>query len=210
VMEYVEGVGIDSWCDGRKLPVRDRLKLFRRACAAVQFAHDKEIVHRDIKPGNILVTAEGTPKLLDFGIAKVLNPAFSETAQTTIGPGPMTPEYASPEQLRAQRVGPASDIYSLGVVLYQLLTGRLPYTAQGGDLWKAICEQEPVAPSKALRADQPTSLRRQLAGDLDNIVLKALRKEPERRYSSVAQFSEDVDRFLKDLPVQARQETLPY
>ena len=134
VMEYVEGVRIDAWCDSRKLPVRDRLKLFRQVCAAVQSAHEREIIHRDLKPGNILVTADGTPKLLDFGIAKVLNRDLSEAAETTIGAGPMTPEYASPEQVRGERVGPASDIYALGVVLYQLLTGQLPYTVQGGDL----------------------------------------------------------------------------
>ena len=136
VMEYVEGVAIDTWCDSRKLAVRDRLKLFRKVCAAVQYAHDQQVIHRDIKPGNILVTTDGTPKLLDFGIAKVLNRELSaETLETTIGSGPMTPEYASPEQVRGERIGPASDIYALGVVLYQLLTGQLPYTVQGHDLW---------------------------------------------------------------------------
>ena len=204
VMEYVEGMRIDRWCDSRKLPVRDRLKLFRQVCAAVQSAHEREIIHRDLKPGNILVTAEGTPKLLDFGIAKVLNRDLSDAAETTIGAGPMTPEYASPEQVRGERVGPASDIYALGVVLYQLLTGQLPYTVQGGDLRtmaRVICEQEPIKPSVAIqrkkeepggkgaidreatseaRSETPTGLRRRLAGDLDNIVLKALRKEAEQ------------------------------
>ena len=235
VMEYVEGVRIDTWCDSHKLPIRDRLNLFRKICAAVQYAHEKQVIHRDIKPGNILVTADGTPELLDFGIAKMLNPELSDSAETTIGPTPMTPGYASPEQWRGERVGPASDIYALGVVLYNTLTGQLPYSLQGADLrqmTQVICEQEPVKPSAAIqraepdagwqgatataetvsksRSESPTSLRRQLAGDLDNIVLKALRKEPERRYSSVAQFSEDIDRFLRDLPVHARNETLPY
>ena len=197
VMEYVDGVRIDTWCDSRKLPVREQLKLFRQVCSAVQSVHEKHIIHRDIKPDNILVTADGTTKLLDFGIAKVLNPGLSELAEDTVGLGPMTPEYASPEQVRGERVGAASDIYALGVVLYQLLTGQLPYSAQGDDLRKAICEQEPAAPSKAAERTGKTALSRQLAGDLDNILLQCLEKEPQRRYSSVEQLSEDVDRFLK-------------
>jgi serine/threonine protein kinase/tetratricopeptide (TPR) repeat protein len=228
VMEYVEGLRIDTWCDNRKLPIRDRLMLFRQVCSGVQAAHEKEIVHRDLKPGNILVTADGTPKLLDFGIAKVLNRELSDAAETTVGAGPMTPEYASPEQVRGEPVGPASDIYALGVVLYELLTGQLPYTVQGSDLRLAarvICEHEPMKPSAAIqrttggagpetvsetRGETPAGLRRRLAGDLDNIVLKALRKEPSRRYTSVTEFSEDLSHFLQDLPVQARKESLPY
>jgi serine/threonine protein kinase len=208
VMEYVEGAPIDAWCDSSKLSVRERVKLFRSVCAAVQYAHDKQVIHRDIKPANILVTADGTPKLLDFGIAKVLNPDL--TAQsietTTIGPGPMTPQYASPEQVRGEKVGPACDIYALGMVLYHLLTGRLPYSVQSADLRqvaRVICEQEPVKPSV-------TSGDSQLTGDLDNIVLKALRKEPERRYGSAAELSADLDRYLQDRPVQARRESLLY
>ena len=205
-MEFVEGVRIDTWCDSRKLPVRDRVRLFRQVCAAVQYAHEQQVIHRDIKPGNILVTADGTPKLLDFGIAKVLNRDLSNTAEATRGLGPMTPEYASPEQARGEGVGPASDVYALGVLLYRLLTGKPPYALQSVDarqIERAICEQEPVKPSVA-------SQSRQLTGDLDNIVLKALRKEPERRYSSVAQFSEDLGSFLQDLPVDARKENLLY
>ncbi len=134
VMEYVEGVPIDSWCDVRRLSVADRLKLFRSVCAAVQYAHEKQILHRDIKPANILVTADGIPKLLDFGIAKVLDPElYSQTLETGAGLRPMTPDFASPEQARGQPLGPPSDIYSLGVVLYLLLTGRTPYRARMTD-----------------------------------------------------------------------------
>jgi serine/threonine protein kinase len=196
VLEYVEGENIDRWCDARKMTVRDRLKLFQQVCAAAQYAHDKEVIHRDIKPGNILVTANGTAKLLDFGIAKVLNPELLSDAETTLGLGPMTPEYSSPEQLRGCSVGPASDIYSLGVVLYHLLTRQSPYSVQSSDLAQlapVICQEEPLKPSAAIqRADSatvaeifgesPAALRRQFADDLDNILLKALRKEPERRY----------------------------
>ena len=224
VLEYVEGVRIDTWCEGRKMPVRDRLNLFRQVCAAVQYAHDRGVIHRDIKPGNILVTADGTPKLLDFGIAKVLNPELSREMETTLGLGPITPEYSSPEQLRGEPAGPASDIYALGVVLYQLLTGQFPYPVQGSDLARiarVISEEKPVRPSAAIvhadnaavaemRSESPTGLRRQLAGDLDNIVLKALRKEPERRYASVAQFSDDIGRFLEGLPVRAHRDRLLY
>ncbi len=219
VMEYVDGVRIDVWCDTRKLPLRDRLILFCKVCDAVQYAHDRHVIHRDLKPGNILVTAGGAPALLDFGIAKVLNPEISaEILETTAGAGPMTPEYASPEQIRGEPVSPASDLYALGVVLYQLLTGRLPYLFPAQDLHemvRVICEQEPIKPSAAIgpaldSGESGPGMRRLLAGDLDKIVLMALRKEPELRYRTAAQLSEDLQRFLQDLPVRARRESWSY
>jgi serine/threonine protein kinase/TolB-like protein/Flp pilus assembly protein TadD len=207
VMEHVEGVPIDTWCDRRKPLLKDRLKLVCTLCAAVQHAHEHQVIHRDLKPSNILVTVDGTPKLLDFGIAKVLNPELSaQSIETTAGWGPMTPEYASPEQVIGKAFSPASDIYSLGIVLYRLLTGRLPYTVQSQDLGhmaRAICEEEPLKPSQAA----PSGV---IAIDLENIVLKALRKEPERRYTSAAEFAEDLELFLQHRPVHAREASLLY
>jgi serine/threonine protein kinase/tetratricopeptide (TPR) repeat protein len=237
VMEYVEGRPIDDYCDDRKLPVRARLELFRQVCAAVHFAHQNLIVHRDLKPGNILVTADGVPKLLDFGIAKLLDPDQDLYALTRVDLRPMTPEYASPEQVRGETITTASDVYALGVLLYVLLTGHRPYRAAPRDpqgLARAICETDPLRPSSIVgrveevqRADgsvatvTPESisrvregderlLRRRLAGDLDNIVLKAMQKEPGRRYASVDQLSSDLGRHLQGLPVVARKDTLGY
>src|SRR5207253_539442 len=168
----------------RPLTVRQRLELFRSVCSAVQYAHEKLIVHRDIKPANILVTSESTPKLLDFGIAKLLDPAAGAlTALTGTGMRLMTPDYASPEQKRGEPVTTATDVYSLGAVLYELLTGQ----------------------RKRDDPKKPSAVSKHLDPDLDNIVLMALRKEPERRYASVQEFSEDIDRFLQDLPVRARK-----
>ena len=204
VMEYVDGEPIGAYCDGQGLSIRNRLKLFRRVCAAVHYAHQNLVVHRDIKPGNILVTAEGEPKLLDFGIAKLLEAGDSASTQTQTATRMMTPDYASPEQIRGERITTASDVYALGVLLYELLTGRRPYrltTQSPAELERAICEREP---------DRPSTVRRELRGDLENIVLMAMRKEPARRYASAEQFSEDIRRFLEGYPVQARNDTWGY
>jgi non-specific serine/threonine protein kinase/serine/threonine-protein kinase len=199
VMEYVAGTPISRYCDDRDLSTEQRLELFCTVCDAVQYAHQHLVIHRDIKPGNILVTVEGLPKLVDFGIAKLLS---ADTSELTVMPF-MTPEYASPEQVRGTSVTTATDVYSLGVVLYQLLSGRLPYhltTRAPHEIAHAICDQEPERPSS----------RKRLHSDLDNIVLMAMRKEPERRYSTPQQLAEDIQRHLNGLPVRARQDTFSY
>jgi eukaryotic-like serine/threonine-protein kinase len=238
VMDYVEGLPLDVYCDAHTLPVLERLKLFRVVCSAVHDAHQHGVVHRDLKPGNILVTPGGIPKLLDFGIARVLNPEVSSLATgTTTTVRPLTPAYASPEQIRGEAITPLSDVYSLGVLLYELLTGHHPYRFQGHsaqELERLICEQEPERPSTIIsrieeprdgvgggtaitpasvaeaRGDQPNELRHALAGDLDTIALMALRKVPEQRYASVDQLSEDLRRHLERLPILARKPTVLY
>jgi serine/threonine-protein kinase len=239
VMELVEGQPLDAWCDGRRLSVPERLHLFRKVCAAVHYAHQNLIVHRDLKPANVLVTEAGDPKLLDFGIAKLLNPelAGGGADPTRFESRLMTPSYASPEQVRGERITTASDVYSLGVILYELLTGQRPYGLEGASLpeiTRAVCEQEPTRPSRVVRrvdgagggAGPPGSpsaetlssrrgssadkLGRRLSGDLDNIVMMALRKEPHRRYGSVEQLSDDLRRHLEGLPVAARKPTVAY
>ena len=215
VMEYVEGEPLTAWCARRGLDVSARLALFRTVCATVQFAHQNLVVHRDLKPGNIIVTADGTPKLLDFGIAKLLNADLAGTTRdlTVAGGGAFTPEYASPEQLRGERITTASDVWSLGVLLYELLAGVRPFGAAGappGEVAKAVLETEPEKPSAAAARVGGERMRRRLEGDLDMIVLKALRKEPERRYASAEQFSEDLRRHLEGAPVKARRDTFTY
>jgi tetratricopeptide (TPR) repeat protein len=200
VMEFVEGRPIDDYCRARGLDAPARLELFRQVCAAVSYAHGRLIVHRDLKPSNILVTEDGQVKLLDFGIAKVLSQTDDGARQTATQLGMMTPDYASPEQFRGEPATTATDVYSLGVVLYELLTGERPYDLRGlrlDEMLRAVCETEPARPKT-------------LGGDLDNIILKALKKEPERRYVSVEQFSEDIRRHLAGLPVSARPDTFTY
>jgi serine/threonine protein kinase/tetratricopeptide (TPR) repeat protein len=239
VMEYVEGLPIDQYCDLHKLSIDDRLRLFREVCSAVQYAHEKLVIHRDLKPANILIAKGGVPRLLDFGIAKLLSPECFQTALVTRTDWrPMTPEYASPEQIRGQAVTTATDVYSLGVLLFELLTGHRPYRSAGQSLLemeRLVCETEPEKPSAVInrteeklshdgdartaitpesvssqRGLQPAELQRRLRGDLDTIVMKTLRKEPERRYASVEEFLRDIDRYLTSMPILARTSTIAY
>ncbi len=218
VMEFVEGERLDSFCETRRLGIRERLELFRKICAAVSYAHRHLVIHRDLKPANIRVGTDGEPKLLDFGIAKLLddeNVAVLE--QTVTLSGAMTPDYASPEQLRGEPMTTATDVYSLGVILFELLTGEKPYRTKSrsiSEVSRAITDQEPTRPSTVVARSGNLKLEirnsKFLKGDLDNIVLMALRKEPARRYSSAGQFSEDVRRHLEGLPVSARRDTVGY
>ncbi len=222
VMEFIEGVRIDEYCDARRLSVTGRLELFRRVCAAVSYAHQHLVVHRDIKPSNILVTSEGTPKLLDFGIARILHGEGGAETGTQTGARMLTPEYASLEQLQGRRATTLSDVYSLGVVLYELLSGRRPYHFPSREpelAARAIPDPAPAKPSEAARhaegagpsrGESPERLRRRLQGDLDTIVLMAIRREPERRYASVEGMSEDIRRHLEGRPVFAREDTFAY
>ncbi len=241
-MEYVEGLPIDDYCNIHNLNLNSRLDLFRKVCSAVNFAHRNLIVHRDLKPSNILVNVDGNPKLLDFGISKILSSELEQLNSATVTKlGVMTPGYASPEQLRNESVTTATDIYSLGVILYELLSGHRPFESKENDfkeIYKAVLETEPMPPSVMISdfgfgiADlesQPESSPnrtknqriqtnpqsaipnpKSLSGDLDNIVLKSLRKEPERRYLSAENFAEDIHRHQRGLPVTARPNTFSY
>jgi serine/threonine protein kinase len=199
VMEYVDGSPIDRYCQA--LSLEARLRLFQALCSAVQYAHRNLVVHRDLKPGNILVTADGVPKLLDFGIAKRLHPGRPEAFDHTAASQRFwTPHYASPEQVQGGSVTTASDVYSLGVLLYELLTGCRPYdfpTCSPTEIERVVCGSHPAPPSAAAEGGGRREWRRRLAGDLDNIVLMALRKEPERRYASVQELAEDLRRYLE-------------
>ncbi len=206
VMEYVEGRPVDRYCREANLDVTERLRLFLPVCAAVQYAHQHLIVHRDLKPGNILITAQGVPKLLDFGIAKLLGPGGQggNSTLTSRGIRLMTREYASPEQMAGLPLTTSTDIYSLGVVLYELVTGRWPYRiTRSGPLAveHAVLESEPI---------DPRALTKQADRDLANLILMALRKEPQRRYASAESFSQDIRRYLEGRPILARKDTLPY
>lgn len=220
VMEYIEGENIADYCTRNKLDNAGILRLVMSVCGALQYAHNQLVIHRDIKPSNILVDSSGAPRLLDFGIAKLLQQDGSEGEQTQAELRVLTPLYASPEQLGSQPVSTAADVYGVGLLLYRLLTGRLPYTPTSDhprDVENAILSTPAEAPSSAVtRADNPSleqwssRQRKALRGDLDTILLKALRKEPERRYATVNALSDDLERYLGQLPINARRDTLAY
>lgn len=239
VMEYIEGLPIIEYCDKHQLTIPQRLRLFRKVCDAISYAHQNLVIHRDLKPGNILVSTDGEPKLLDFGISKLLQSAQADiTSEFTIAESRfVTPQYASPEQIQGLPMTTTSDIYSLGLLLYRLLSGQRAYSFKNfsrDEIERVICKEMPSSPSSSImlsmkdnsresseaietaeeistaRQTSPSRLRRELSGDLDKIILMALRKESQRRYATVDQFSEDIHRYLSGRPVTARRDTFTY
>lgn len=210
VLELVEGVPIDEYCKLHGLTARERIELFLPVCRAVHYAHQNLIVHRDLKPSNILVDQRGTPKLLDFGIAKLLGPESDGLLTTATAMRPMTPMYASPEQFRGDRITTATDVYSLGVVLCRVITGSVPYSSAGTrrELERVVTTEPPLRPSSLLSDDRRRRI--EMTGDFDNIILMALRKEPDRRYGSPLALADDLQRYLEGRPVRAHRDSLAY
>jgi len=226
VMEYVEGSPIDRWCADHQAALHKRLNLFRAVCESVQYAHGHLLVHSDLKPGNILVTSDGVVKLLDFGIARLLRPellgGMGDDMPTANWEQPLTPAYGSPEQLRGQPVSTSSDIYALGVILFELLTGDVPFSPKKSPTWKdfvkVVQEERPSRPStiqrvptsKEVKGPPLSTFAHRLSAELDNIVLKALEKVPERRYLTAQEMGDDIDRYLHGLPVRAHPDSFAY